>query len=417
MSLFVDAGATGDPPNRPGLSHLTAVMLPEGTPTMTSQEISEEMEFIGAHLSSSAGYEQVSASTSALTQHRGRVMEILADVVTHANFPEHELERVRKERLVDLRRIADDPNLIAQRAFRALLHGKGTPYGSPLTGTEDSVGAITRDEIVEQFQRTYVADAATLVVVGDTTRDDVLSLAQARFGHWSAGGQSQAASAQRQKSDTPVQNATTIYLADKPGAAQSVIRAGHLTIDRHDPDYYALNLLNYLFGGHFMARMNQNLRQDKGYSYGFHSAVDWSTGPSMLAAWGSVQTAVTKESVIEVLKEFEDIRTGRPVDDEEFTDAKNGLLKGFPSQFETQTDLLSQLGRIVMFGLPDDYYSGLAARYEGLTADELRRVAIERVDNEHLSLLVVGDRTVVEPGLEELGHPIVHVDYEGVLID
>ena len=92
-------------------------------------------------------------------------------------------------------------------------------------------------------------------------------------------------------------------------------------------------------------------------------------------------------------------------------------LKGFPSQFETQTDLLSQLGRIVMFGLPDDYYSGLAARYEGLTADELRRVAIERVDNEHLSLLVVGDRTVVEPGLEELGHPIVHVDYEGVLID
>ena len=414
MSLIVDAGATGDPPDKPGLSHLTAVMLPEGTPTMTSQEISEEMEFIGAHLSSAAGYEQVSASTLALTQHRGRAMEILADVVTHASFPDHELERVRKERLVDLRRIGDDPNLIAQRAFRALLHGRRTPYGSPLTGTEESIGAISRDEIVEQFHRTYAADAATLIVVGDTTRDDVLSLAQARFGHWSAGGQS--ASSQQTASSAPAQDPTTIYLADKAGAAQSVIRAGHLTIDRHDPDYYALNLLNYLFGGHFMARMNQNLRQDKGYSYGFHSAVDWATGPSMLAAWGAVQTAVTKESVIEVLKEFEDIRTGRPVDEEEFADAKSGLLKGFPGQFETQTHLLSQLGRIVMFGLPDDYHSTLEAQYEALTVDDLRRVAIERVDNERLSLLVVGDRAVVEPGLEELGYPIIHVDYEGGVI-
>ncbi len=416
MSLIVDGGATGDPSDRPGLSHLTAVMLPEGTPTMTSQEISEEMEFIGAHLGSSAGYEQVSASTSALTQHRGRAMEILADVVTHASFPEHELERVRKERLVDLRRIADDPNLIAQRAFRALLHGKGTPYGSPLTGTEDSIGAITRDELVEQFQRTYVADAATLIVAGDTTRGDVLNLAQARLGHWSPGAERQTPSTKHLVPSTPAPVSTTIYLADKPGAAQSVIRAGHLTIDRHDPDYYALNLLNYLFGGHFMARMNQNLRQDKGYSYGFHSAVDWATGPSALAAWGSVQTAVTKESVIEVLKEFEDIRAGRPVDEEEFTDAKNGLLKGFPGQFETQTHLLSQLGRIVMFGLADDYYSHLEGQYEALAVDDLRRVAIERVDYERLSLLVVGDRSVVEPGLEELGYPIVHVDYEGAVI-
>ena len=244
-----------------------------------------------------------------------------------------------------------------------------------------------------------------------------MNLAQARLGHWSPGGQSQAAGAQRPASSAAEPVSTTIYLADKQGAAQSVIRAGHLTIDRHDPDYYALNLLNYLFGGHFMARMNQNLRQDKGYSYGFHSAVDWSTGPSALAAWGSVQTAVTKESVIEVLKEFEDIRTGRPVGEEEFADAKNGLLKGFPGQFETQTHLLSQLGHIVMFGLPDDYYSTLQAQYESLVMDDLRRVAIERVDNERLSLLVVGDRSVVEPGLEELGYPIVHVDYEGGVID
>ncbi len=416
LSLIIDGGATVDPPDRPGLSHLTAIMLPEGTPSMTSQEIAEEMEFIGAHLSSSAGYEQATVSTAALTQHRGKAMEILADVVTRANFPEHELERVRKERLIDLRRIGDDANLIAQRAFRALLHGKGTPYGNPLTGTEESIGTMTRDEIVEQFRRKYTVDAATLVVVGDTTKGDVLNLAQASLGHWSSGGQARESEVRSVAADGLESASTAIYLVDKPGAAQSVIRAGHLTIDRHHPDYYALNLLNYLFGGHFMARMNQNLRQDKGYSYGFHSAVNWAKGPSALAAWGSVQTAVTRESVIEVLKEFEDIRTGRPVDTEEFTDAKNGLLKGFAGQFETQAHVLSQLGRIVTFGLPDDYYSSLESTYEALTLDDVRRAAIERVDNERLTLLVVGDRAVVESGLQELGCPIVHVDYEGAVI-
>jgi zinc protease len=166
-----------------------------------------------------------------------------------------------------------------------------------------------------------------------------------------------------------------------------------------------------------MARLNQNLRQDKGYSYGFHSAVDWATGPSTLSTWGSVQTAVTNESVFEVLKEFKDIRTDRPVDDEEFNDARGGLLKGFPGQFETQGQMVSQFGRLVMFGLPDDYYTGLTAHYEALTLDDLHRVATERVDFEHLTLLVVGDRSVVEPGLEELGDPIVHVNYEGAVVD
>lgn len=416
MSMVVDAGAVHDPPRRPGLSHLTAAMLPEGTPTMTSQDISEEMEFIGAHLVSSADYEQMSVSTAPLTQHLGRGMEILSDVVTHASFPEHEFDRVRREWLIDLRRIADDPNLISWRAYRSLLYGRETPYGSPLAGTEESIGSITRDEVAARFRQAYVADAATLIVVGDTKGDDITTLAQARLGHWTPGTKHQAPDTQSTATRNQQPTSTTIYLADKLGAAQSVIRAGHLTINRRDPDYHALNLLSYLFGGHFMARMNQNLRQDKGYSYGFHSAIDWATGPSALGAWGAVQTDVTKESVIEVLKEFEDIRTGRPVEEQEFADAKNGFLKGFPSLFETQTHLLAQLERMVMFGLPDDYYSTLEAQYEAVTLDDVRRVAIEHVNNERLSLLVVGDAAVVEPSLEELGYPIVHVDYEGTVI-
>lgn len=414
-SLVFKVGSVGDPLDKPGLSHLTAAMLTEGTVSMSSQEIAEEMEFMGAQLHSSASYEQNILWTSALTQHWDRAMEILADVARNANFQENELERVRKERLTDLQRISDDPNMIAQRAYRPLIHGRGTPYGNPLTGTEESIGGMTRNELVARFHRTYSPSDATLIVVGDTNKDDILAMANKHFGDWSNSNLSPQTSSPTL--DTRHPTPTTIYLADKPGAAQSVIKTGHLTIDRHHPDYFALNLLNYLFGAHFMARLNQNLRQDKGYSYGFHSAVDWATGPSSLAAWGSVQTAVTKESVVELLKEYVDIHSDRLPDEEEFNDARDGLLKGFPGQFETQSQMVSQLGRNVTFGLPDDYYSSLTAKYEALSLDDLHRVATEHVDAEHLTLLVVGDRSVVEPTLEELGYPIVHVNYEGAVID
>ena len=162
-----------------------------------------------------------------------------------------------------------------------------------------------------------------------------------------------------------------------------------------------------------MARLNQNLRQDKGYSYGFHSSVDWVTGPSSLIAWGSVQTEVTKESVVEVLKEFEDIGSSRPVDIEEFDSARDGLLKGFASQFETQDQLVAQICRALIFGLPDDYYAGLSKKYEELTIDDINRVARQRMDPSNLMLLIVGDRKIVEPQLQLLGYPIVHVNHQG----
>ena len=192
-----------------------------------------------------------------------------------------------------------------------------------------------------------------------------------------------------------------------------MIRAGHLTIHRHHADYHVLNLLNHVFGGQFSARLNANLRQEKGYSYGYQSSIDWSTGPSALLAGGSVQTEVTKEAVVETLKEFTDIRRARPVTREEFDDARDGILRGLPSQFETQSQSLQQLTRLVVFDLPDDYFSDYVAKLENASLDEVHRVAGETIDDAHLKILVVGDRTVVEPGLRELDLPIVLVDFEG----
>ena len=156
-----------------------------------------------------------------------------------------------------------------------------------------------------------------------------------------------------------------------------------------------------------------NLRQDKGYSYGYYSAIEWLTGSSVLIAGGAVDTSVTKQAVVETLKEFADIRGGRPVTEDEFNSARDGIFRGFPSHFETQGQLLQQVCHLAVFDLPDDYYSRFVANMEAVTLEDVHRVADGRIDDGHLTVLVVGDREVVEPGLKELGLPVVPVDYEG----
>jgi zinc protease len=408
--LLVRAGAITDPHDRPGRANLAAAMLPEGTSTRTSRQIAEEMEFLGSHLGIDASREYTFLAAETLTTHWAAALEIMADVTRNASFPPEELERVRRERLTDLGRIADNPVAIATRASRGLLYGPQSRYGHPASGTTQSVEKMTRDELVGHFNSQYGPEDATLIVVGDLSEDDVVSVAEAHFGGWT--GQLAARNGDTD-AEPPTADGATIFLADKPGAAQSIIRAGHLTIPRHDPDYYALNMLNYIFGGQFSARLNANLRQDKGYSYGYNSSIEWCAGPSALIAGGGVETAVTKEAVAETLKEFEDIHGNKPVTVEEFDAARDGILRAIPSQFETQGQVLQQLTRLVLFDLPDDYFSGYADRIRGISLDDVHRVATERIDSSHLRILVVGDRSVVEPGLRDLGLPIVGIDYEG----
>lgn len=411
FGLLLPAGGVTDPQERPGLANLTASMLSEGTKSRTSQQITDEFEFMGSQLGISTSHELVFISAETLTKFWPKALEMLADVTQNPTFPETELERIRKERLTNLSRIKDEPTAIAGRVTPLLLYGKGTPYGHPGTGTEESIGAITREELLTHFNDHYGPQGATLVVVGDVTLEEVLSRAEAELGEWTGGlgSNMKGTSGLRENSHRP----TTIFLVDKPSAAQSVIRAGQVTVPRHHEDYYALTLLDYSFGGQFSARLNMNLRQDKGYSYGYRSWIEWQTPSSLLIAGGGVQTAVTKESVEETLKEFAGIRGERPLTESEFDDAKAGLLRGFASSFETVGHILGHLIQIALFDLPDDYYSTLTSSIEAVTLDDVHRVAAERIDDRHLTLLVVGDRNVVEPGLKELGLPIVHLDFEG----
>ncbi len=412
QGLLIRAGGITDPAGKPGLASLTAAMLAEGTPTRTSRDISDEMEFLGSQLRASASREFATISTETLTTHWQHALEVLADVAQNATFPENEFDRVRSERLTDLSRIPDSPQAIAGRASQALLFGAGTRYGHPVSGNERAVKSFTRDDLAFHHAAHFAPEGTTLILVGDITREDAVNQAESAFGGWQSGA---TADDNGDAESMPDDGTTTIFLADKPGAPQSVIRSGYLTVPRNHPDYLALNLLNYILGGQFSARLNMNLRQDKGYSYGYMSSIDWLTGPSALTAGGSVQTEVTKESVAETIKEFEEIRSARPVTQEEFDDAINGILRGLPNQFETHGQVLNQLVRLVAFDLPDDYFSTYSEEVGKLTLADIHRVAEEHIKAGALKIVVAGDAERVEAEMQELGLPLVRIDYEGAV--
>ena len=409
--LVIRSGSADDTPDRAGVAHLTTTMLPEGTATRDSGHISDEMEFLGSQIRAVANREHILITSDGLTSTWRDTLAVLGDVAMNPAFPDHELERIRANTLTDLRRVSDNPATISARATRGVIFGPGTPYGHPQSGDERSVSAVTRSDLRAYFDAHFDPRSATFIIVGDLSLDEAVEAANKTFGDWRASSDS----TERAPISImpPELSPSTIYLADKPGAAQSVVRTGHLTIPRNHPDYLPFNLFNYIFGGQFSARLNMNLRQDKGYSYGYMSTVDWNLAPSMLVAGGGVQTEVTKETVIETLKEFNEIVGDRPVTETEFTDAVQGLLRSLPAQFETQSRIVAQLTRMVAYDLPDDYLARLPDSLAQVNLEDVRRVGSELLDVGHLNIVIAGDASAVEPGLRELGLPIVRIDYEG----
>ena len=411
FALMARAGATGDPADLPGLSAFTASMIDEGTTNRNSQEISEAFEHIGSRLGAEARKEFTLLTAETLGRHWRYALGLTADVARNANFPEHELERVRRERLTDLRRAKDDAGFVAESNFGTLVFGSGSPYAHSNFGTEATVAGIQRFHLVSRHGESLRPDRLCLLVAGDICLDDAISAAQEHFGDWAAPAEPAAGIGAVDLISSG--SGPRIYLIDKPGAAQSVIRAGMPLVERAHPDHTAISVLNYAFGGQFSARLNQNLRQDKGYSYGYNSGISWYNAPSLLAAGGSVQTAVTREAVFETLKEFADISGERPLTEEELDNAKNGLRLGYPAGFERPAQLLAQLVTVAQFGLPDDYFHTFEERLAGVSLADTHRVGAEYLSADRLAVLVVGDREQVEAPLRELGYGLTVLDTEG----
>ena len=413
VGLLLRAGSTVDPADGPGLTSLAATMLREGTASRTSQQISDEMEQMGSAIRVRVHQEFTLISAQALEPQWKDAFGVLADIATSPSFPAGDLERVRRQRLTDLARITDDPTAVARRACRAILHGASSAYGHPGSGTETSVAAFARSDLQRQYGRVFGPAGATLVVTGQVRADSAVQLAESLLGSWRPQDAGPSVPAGADGIESPDR---AIYLSDRPGAAQSVIRSGQAMVSRHSPDYLALVLMNQVLGGEFSSRLNMNLRQDKGYSYGYMSGIEWMLGPSALYAGGSVQTPSTAGAVAESLREHAEIRGKRPVEEREHDDALRGLLRGFPSGFETQAQIASQLAQLARFSLPDDYFSKLPGRLAAVTLTEVREAAADRLSEMPDVVVVVGDHEVTAPELKDLGLPVVPIDAEGHII-
>ena len=414
FTLLARSGATSDPDNLPGLSSFAAAMLTEGTASRSSQEIAEAFEHIGSRLTGEARKEITLLAAETLTRHWPHALSLAADVARNASFPEHELERIRRERLTDLRRAKDDAGFISDNNFGKLVFGVESAYAHSSLGNEATVESTGRADLQSVHRGTFRPDRMCLLVAGDVGIDEAMRVAGDCFGDWAA--PSEGAGGISEATYTAV-SGPVIYLIDKPGAAQSVIRAGMPVVERNHPDYMELSVLNYAFGGQFSARLNQNLRQDKGYSYGYNSGISWYNAPSLLSAGGSVQTEVTRESVVETLREFSDISSHRPLTETELDNARNGLRLGYPAGFERPAQLLAQLMQLTQFGLPDDYFTGFEERLAAVSLAGTRRVGAQYLAPSRLTILVVGDREQIEQPLRDLGHPITVLDAEGMAVE
>jgi len=395
MILVVKTGGEGDPANKAGVATLTASMLDEGAGRRTSLDIADQEAFLGVQIGTGSGWDQSTVVLHAPVAVLDSAMALFADVALRPTFPASDLERLRKERLTELLQIKDRAPQIADRAYASILYGERHPYGRPLTGTEASTRAITRADVQRFYQTYYRPNNSTLIVVGDVTADDVEQRVRTLFGGWA-----RANVPQTQFAEPPAGIATAIYLIDKPGAPQSSVRIGSIGVPRSTDDYFALLVMNTILGGAFTSRLNTNLRETHGYTYGAGSGFAMRRAAGPFTARAEVVGAKSDSSLIEFMKELRAIRAAVP--DTELDKAKRYLQLQLPGEFETTGDIASQLIPVVVHGLPLDYYNSYVQRIEEVTVADVQRVAERYVDPSKFAVVVVGDRKAIEAGLRAL---------------
>jgi zinc protease len=334
---------------------------------------------------------------------------VLADVVLNPSFPADEFERERKLALDGLAQSANNPNSIANRVASMIAFGNDHPYGRPSGGLPATIGALTREDLVSYHQANWRPGSSLLVFVGDVTLEEATASARKDFGGWSGG----AAAAPSIPAMKPMP-AGKVYLVDKPGAAQTVIAHILTAPERKSPDYYPLTLANAVYGGGFGTRLNLNLREDKGYSYGvFAFPQHYSKGGAWIAS-GGVQTDKTKESAAEFMKELRGIAGEKPITEKEFSTAKQSKVRGYAQQFESYQRIGQQIADLWVAGLPMSTLQAETTEIGKLQIGPVNQIAAKYAAPAGTSILLVGDRTKIEAGIRELNlGEIVILDVEG----
>jgi len=405
---FVGGVSQYDPVGKNGVGSFVASMLSEGTTHRTGDQISNELQLLGTSVFTSISSESGRMQFESTKEKFAPTLAIVADMVENPIFPKEALDRIRSRTLVSLTQARDRTSGIASVVFPKVLYTTSHPYGR--STNEASVNAITREDLVA-FHKAYFEPAhAVITVVGDVNADDVKRTIESAFAGWKAGGSMPSFT----YPDVNAPKSTAIYLVDKPGAAQSTFALGAPGPARNTPDYYALRVMNEMLGVLFQSRLNHNIREVKGYSYGVSSSFAYGRGPGSFRAGGEVVTAKTDSALIEFIKELRDIRGPRPPTDDELAQAKASLVQSLPEVFESVSGVNGGISTIYTQGLPEDYYQQFIRSVNAVTKDDVVRVAQKYIDPDHLALVIVGDREKIEgPLMATKIAPVIRLDVNG----
>ena len=406
-NLVVRTGSDSNPADAPGLANFTASMLTQGTATRNALQIADDTAQLGATLTATSTMDASTLSTRSLTKNFSAALTQLADVALNPSFPADELERQRAVRLGQLAQQRSNPQALAATIVANVLYGESHPYGYAELGTAESLKAMTADRLRAFWKQNFVPNNAALVVAGDITMAELRPLAEKAFGAWQRGTPVKPALT------TPANAPSKVVIVDRPGAPQTQLRVAMIGAARSAPDFRPAQVMNTALGGLFSSRINMNLREKNGYSYGTYSQFTFRRSPGPFQVAGGIRTDATAPAVSEVFNEVNGMLK-EPMEDEELRKAKDSLANALPGAFETSANAVGSFSNVFTYDLGLDYYSKYAQQVNAVTAEQAVNVALRYLQPQRLVIVAVGDRKVIEPELQKLNLGTIEVrDSEG----
>jgi zinc protease len=405
---FIGGTTTYEPADKLGVANFAAQMLNEGTQTVTADYLSNAQQMLGTSIVAQVGPESGVIRFTSLKEKFEPALALLADMMLHSTFPDSALERIRARTLVGLTQAKDQPNTIAANVFKKVTYGDSHPYGRVVS--ERTVRAITRGDVTQFAKNYFRPGRAVITVSGDITPTGARAAVEKALADWPAGGERPSF----QYPPVPAPKARTIYLIDKPKAAQSVFSLGEAGPPRSTPDFYAIQVMNNLLGGLFQSRLNHDIREVKGFSYGVRSSFAFGRGPGAFEAGGGIVSAKTDSALMGFMTHFKGVQGAIPFTDDEVKTGKESLIQSLPGRFSTVNGTAAAISAIYVQDLPTTYYKTYASKIDAVTPSDLVRVAKKYVDVDHMNLVIVGDRATIEGPLKATGiAPIQVLDVGG----
>ena len=402
LSFQIKSGHATDPLGQPGLANFTMSMLTEGSKSFNALELSDQLEELGTDLYTSTGLDSSSINISSLKSSFEESIEIMFEVITEPTFDQEEIDRKKIRWLAAIDQSLSTPNGMVSNLIPEILYGEDHPYAKPFSGngTRESIQWMSRDDLIDYKNRFIAPSNGTLILVGDTTLDEILPILEAQFGSWPENRMLKGAQLDYTINKEP--DSRRVFLIDKPGAVQSLIVAGQLMPGMRTSDEIDIDLMNRVIGGSFTSRLNMNLREDKSWSYGVRTRLSQYKGPRPMLVSAPVQTDKTVDSIQEIIREYDEYLSSNPAKNEELEAIVNDLSLGLIGDFETFGSLMSGLSGIVSFDREDDFLDNLPAKYRSMTIDDINTAAERYIDPSIWTWVIVGDLSKIEQGIREL---------------